>query len=79
MRPKFTVAVYALALGFALSAAPGHAAGRSGKPVGTADGPGDVALAIGTTGAAAAATGLWLRSRYRRDEAAGESAPEEER
>ncbi|MCB5181755.1 hypothetical protein [Streptomyces antimicrobicus] len=40
------------------------------EPVGTADGPGDVALAIGLTTAAAAVTGLWLRRRYRRDEAA---------
>lgn len=37
------------------------------RPVGTADGPGDVALAVGLTTAAAVATGLWLRSRYRRD------------
>ncbi|MEU3063914.1 hypothetical protein AB0P12_25045 [Streptomyces subrutilus] len=37
------------------------------RPVGTADGPGDVALAIGLTGTASAVTGLWLRSRYRRD------------
>lgn len=36
-------------------------------PVGTADGPADVALAIGLTSAAAVATALWLRSRYRRD------------
>ncbi|CAM5496374.1 hypothetical protein SAVIM338S_03522 [Streptomyces avidinii] len=39
------------------------------SPVGTADGPGDIALAIGATTAAAAATGLWLRSRYRREDA----------
>ncbi|MGW1768598.1 hypothetical protein ACWCQL_31725 [Streptomyces sp. NPDC002073] len=37
------------------------------RPVGTADGPADVALAIGTTTAAATATGLWLRSRHRRE------------
>lgn len=37
------------------------------SPVGTADGPGEVALAIGVTTSAAAATGLWLRSRYRRE------------
>ncbi|MER7762052.1 hypothetical protein [Streptomyces sp. NPDC097619] len=51
------------------STRPGSRPGRppAHRPVGTADGPGDVALAIGTTGAAAAATGLWLRSRYRRD------------
>ncbi|MER6523323.1 hypothetical protein ABT246_41895 [Streptomyces sp. NPDC001553] len=39
------------------------------RPVGSADGPADVALAVGVTTAAAVATGLWLRSRYRRDEA----------
>ncbi|MEU2392372.1 hypothetical protein [Streptomyces sp. NPDC007369] len=39
------------------------------RPTGTADGPADVALAVGLTGAAAFATGLWLRSRYRRDAA----------
>lgn len=38
------------------------------SPVGTADGPAEVALAIGVTTAAAAATGLWLRSRYRRED-----------
>ncbi|MGW7103390.1 hypothetical protein [Streptomyces sp. NPDC054838] len=38
------------------------------RPVGSADGPADVALAIGVTTAAAVATGLWLRSRYRRDD-----------
>ncbi|MEU5809568.1 MULTISPECIES: hypothetical protein [unclassified Streptomyces] len=37
------------------------------RPTGTADGPADVALAVGLTGAAAFATGLWLRSRHRRD------------
>ncbi|MCB5166229.1 hypothetical protein LG634_15475 [Streptomyces bambusae] len=36
-------------------------------PTATADGPADVALAIGTTTAAATATALWLRSRHRRD------------
>ncbi|MFF4425136.1 hypothetical protein ACFY04_30915 [Streptomyces sp. NPDC001549] len=35
-------------------------------PAGSADSPADVALAIGLTSAAAAATGWWLRSRYRR-------------
>ncbi|MEU9039198.1 hypothetical protein AB0D45_30435 [Streptomyces sp. NPDC048352] len=35
--------------------------------MGSADGPADVALAIAVTTAAAVATGLWLRSRYRRD------------
>ncbi|MFE0580508.1 MULTISPECIES: hypothetical protein [unclassified Streptomyces] len=36
------------------------------RPVGSADSPADVALAIGLTSVAALATGLWLRSRYRR-------------
>ncbi|MCX5012666.1 hypothetical protein OG765_16890 [Streptomyces sp. NBC_00555] len=43
------------------------AAAAWARPVGSADGPADVALAIGLTSAAAVATGLWLRSRYRRD------------
>ncbi|WP_405979548.1 hypothetical protein [Streptomyces sp. NBC_00158] len=43
------------------------AAAAWARPVGSADGPADVALAIGVTAAAAVATGLWLRSRYRRD------------
>lgn len=43
------------------------AAAAWARPVGSADGPADVALAIGLTTAAAVATGLWLRSRYRRD------------
>ncbi|MEU9301881.1 hypothetical protein [Streptomyces sp. NPDC048269] len=33
------------------------------RPVGSADGPGDVTLAVALTTAAAVATGLWLRSR----------------
>ncbi|WCD87699.1 hypothetical protein KPP03845_104099 [Streptomyces xanthophaeus] len=40
------------------------------RSVGSADGPGDIALAIGLTTAAAAVTGLWLRSRYRRKDPA---------
>ncbi|MFD7082573.1 hypothetical protein ACFYXV_26950 [Streptomyces sp. NPDC002181] len=44
------------------------AAAASARPTGSADGPADVALAIGATTVAAAATGLWLRSRYRREE-----------
>ncbi|MGW0750044.1 hypothetical protein [Streptomyces sp. NPDC002587] len=36
------------------------------RPLGSADGPGDVALAVGLTTLAAAATGLWLRSHRRR-------------
>ncbi|MBT2539411.1 hypothetical protein J7E99_01475 [Streptomyces sp. ISL-44] len=43
------------------------AAAAWARPVGSADGPADVALAIGLTSAVAVATGLWLRSRYRRD------------
>ncbi|WP_424212575.1 hypothetical protein ACN20G_11030 [Streptomyces sp. BI20] len=43
------------------------------RPLGTADGPGDVALAVGTTSAAALATGLWLRARHRRDHDGDES------
>ncbi|MGW6685836.1 hypothetical protein [Streptomyces sp. NPDC054961] len=46
------------------------------SPVGTADGPGDVALAIGVTTGAAAATGLWLRSHYRREDAEAVEAVE---
>ncbi|MEV8534744.1 hypothetical protein [Streptomyces sp. NPDC051211] len=59
---------------FALAPVPDRA---WAKPVGTADGPGDVALAIGATTAPAVATGLWLRSRYRRDESPsdGETGP----
>ncbi|MET9610003.1 hypothetical protein ABZZ17_33865 [Streptomyces sp. NPDC006512] len=45
------------------------------RPVGSADGPGDVALAVGLTTAAAVATGLWLRSRYRREETARDDTP----
>ncbi|MGW6703515.1 hypothetical protein ACWGDE_01290 [Streptomyces sp. NPDC054956] len=55
------------ALLWALLIALAPAATAWAGPVGTADGPGDVALAIGVTTAAAAATGLWLRSRYRRE------------
>ncbi|WP_369778438.1 hypothetical protein [Streptomyces sp. R33] len=43
----------------------------SARPTGSSDGPADVALAIGATTTASVATGLWLRSRYRR-----EGAPE---
>ncbi|EFL16508.1 hypothetical protein [Streptomyces sp. C] len=43
------------------------AAAAWARPVGSADGPADVALAIGVTTAAAVATGLWLRYRYRRE------------
>ncbi|WP_030157121.1 hypothetical protein [Streptomyces sp. NRRL S-244] len=44
------------------------AAAASARPTGSADGPADVALAIGATTTAAVATGLWLRSRYRRED-----------
>ncbi|MBT2452711.1 hypothetical protein J7F03_37865 [Streptomyces sp. ISL-43] len=57
------------ALLWALFIALAPAATAWARPVGTADGPADVALAIGVTTTAAAATGLWLRSRYRRDDA----------
>lgn len=43
-----------------------------GSPVGSADSPADVALAVAVTSAAAAATGWWLRSRYRRDAEGGD-------
>ncbi|MCX4526622.1 MULTISPECIES: hypothetical protein [unclassified Streptomyces] len=56
------------ALLWALLIALAPAAAAWARPVGTADGPADVALAVGLTTAAAVATGLWLRSRYRRDE-----------
>ncbi|MFD8146064.1 hypothetical protein [Streptomyces sp. NPDC059708] len=57
------------ALLWALLIALTPAAAAWARPVGSADGPADVALAIGLTAAAATATGLWLRSRYRREEA----------
>ncbi|MFE5536684.1 hypothetical protein [Streptomyces sp. NPDC056492] len=56
------------ALLWALLLALTPAAAASARPTGSADGPADVALAIGATTVAAAATGLWLRSRYRREE-----------
>ncbi|MFJ6798321.1 hypothetical protein [Streptomyces sp. NPDC091268] len=65
LAPRFAALLWALLL----SCAPAAAAWAG--PVGRADGPGDVALAIGLTAAAAVATGLWLRSRYRRDEDEG--------
>lgn len=57
--------VAALLWALLLSLTPAAAAWA--RPVGSADGPADVALAIGLTTAAAVVTGLWLRSRYRRD------------
>ncbi|MCX5198799.1 hypothetical protein OOK31_33775 [Streptomyces sp. NBC_00249] len=56
------------ALLWALLIALTPAAAAWARPVGSADGPADVALAVGVTTAAAVATGLWLRSRYRREE-----------
>ncbi|MFE1789611.1 hypothetical protein ACFW7J_14695 [Streptomyces sp. NPDC059525] len=57
------------ALLWALLLALTPAAAAWARPVGSADGPADVALAVGLTTTAATATGLWLRSRYRREEA----------
>lgn len=59
------------ALLWALLIALTPAAAASARPTGSADGPADVALAIGATGTAAVATGLWLRSRYRREDGSG--------
>lgn len=55
------------ALLWALLIVSSPAAAAWARPVGSADGPADVALAVGLTITAAVATGLWLRSRYRRD------------
>ncbi|MGW9071082.1 hypothetical protein ACWGQT_16770 [Streptomyces yangpuensis] len=55
------------ALLWALLFAFAPAAAACARPVGSADSPADVALAIGLTSAAALATGMWLRSRYRRE------------
>ncbi|MBT2405279.1 MULTISPECIES: hypothetical protein [unclassified Streptomyces] len=63
--PRLAALLWALLLAFT------PAAVAWARPVGTADGPADVTLAFGLTTAAAVATGLWLRSRYRRDEADG--------
>ncbi|WKD33936.1 hypothetical protein [Streptomyces xanthophaeus] len=41
-------------------------------PVGPADGPADVGLAIGLSSAADGGSGWWLRSRYRRDTDGGD-------
>lgn len=65
--PRVAALLWALLIALA-PAAPARA-----SPVGTADGPADVALAIGVTTAAAAATGLWLRSQYRRSDAEAEA------
>ncbi|MEU7730494.1 hypothetical protein AB0B78_35585 [Streptomyces sp. NPDC040724] len=58
---RLTALLWALLIAFAPAAAAWTG------PVGSADSPADVALAIGLTAAAAAVTGWWLRSRYRRD------------
>ncbi|MFJ6757203.1 MULTISPECIES: hypothetical protein [unclassified Streptomyces] len=58
---RLTALLWALLIAFAPAAA------AWARPVGSADSPADVALAIGLTCAAAAVTGWWLRSRYRRD------------
>ncbi|WP_404959300.1 hypothetical protein [Streptomyces sp. 147326] len=58
---RLTALLWALLIAFAPAAA------AWARPVGSADSPADVALAIGLTSAAAAVTGWWLRSRYRRD------------
>ncbi|MER6201936.1 hypothetical protein ABT234_31770 [Streptomyces sp. NPDC001586] len=58
---RLTALLWALLIAFAPAAAAWT------RPVGSADSPADVALAIGLTSVAAAATGWWLRSRYRRD------------
>ncbi|MBW5483097.1 hypothetical protein [Streptomyces bambusae] len=62
--PRAALLLWALFLMAALTI--GTARPARAEPVGTADGPADVALAIGATGAAATATGLWLRWRHRR-------------
>ncbi|MFB6618414.1 hypothetical protein ACIGFK_32035 [Streptomyces sp. NPDC085524] len=54
----------ALVWALLIVSAPGGAAWA--RPVGSAEGPADVALAVGLTTLAALATGLWLRSRHRR-------------
>ncbi|MEU8940060.1 hypothetical protein AB0C97_18670 [Streptomyces goshikiensis] len=68
--PRLAALLWALLI----ASAPAPAAWA--RPVGTADGPADVALAVGLTTAAAVATGLWLRSRYRRDEDEGDRGTE---
>nr|WSX51103.1 hypothetical protein OG409_20520 [Streptomyces sp. NBC_00974] len=66
--PLIVLAPAAAAPAATVSAATATAPARA-SPVGTAEGLGDIALAIGVTTAAAAATGLWLRSRHRREDA----------
>ncbi|MEU6757425.1 hypothetical protein [Streptomyces sp. NPDC046685] len=55
------------ALFWALLIVSAPAAAARARPVGTADRPADVALAVAVTSAAAVTTGLWLRSQYRRE------------
>ncbi|MGW7436075.1 hypothetical protein [Streptomyces sp. NPDC054849] len=59
---RLTALLWALLVAFA----PAAAAAVMARPMGSADSPADVVLAIGLTSAAAAATAWWLRSRYRR-------------
>ncbi|MFK0257409.1 hypothetical protein [Streptomyces sp. NPDC090445] len=81
--PRLAALLWALLIALTPAAAVAAAAARqpaavrplgTARPTGTADGPADVALAVGLTGAAAFATGLWLRSRYRRDAASDAGA-----
>ncbi|WP_327414795.1 hypothetical protein [Streptomyces sp. NBC_01233] len=58
---RLTALLWALLVAFTPAAA------AWARPVGSADSPADVALSVGLTSAAAALTGWWLRSRYRRD------------
>lgn len=60
---RLTALLRALLVAFA----PTAAAAVMTRPVRSADSPADVALAVGLTSTAAAATAWWLRSRYRRD------------
>ncbi|MFG2986755.1 hypothetical protein ACGFYQ_36855 [Streptomyces sp. NPDC048258] len=64
--PAARLAALLWALLIALDILGAPAATAWARPVGSADGPGDVALAIGLTTAAAVATFLWLRYRRRR-------------
>ncbi|MFJ3520225.1 MULTISPECIES: hypothetical protein [unclassified Streptomyces] len=65
-------AVRLAALLWALLFAFAPAAAAWARPVGSAERPADVALAIGLTCAAAAVTCWWLRSKYRRDADGGD-------
>ncbi|MGW6983733.1 hypothetical protein ACWGE1_30535 [Streptomyces sp. NPDC054932] len=63
---RLATLLWALLIAFAPAAA------ASARPVGSANSPADVVLAIGLTSAAAVATGWWLRHRYRRDAEGGD-------